>query len=130
METVHDDWGNAIGGHHEHFQVQLQVTAQALSPTEAAQRSYGVFGGVLEEGRAVLDVIELHFHSLGHDLSMPQLAVSITGDESFGAEPLSCDIDEGKTAHWFLKAILCPLKFATQGVDALRSADSVENLGG
>jgi len=125
METVSDGWSNVIGGHHEHFQAQLQATAQALAPMEASPRSLAIFAGVLEEGRALLDMLELHARSLGKDLQMPQLTISLTSSRGFGDRPVSCDLEEGKPAMWFLKSILCPLKFGTQGLDALRATSSI-----
>lgn len=117
METVSDGWELVIRGEHDHF------TAQTLASTRA-QRSLDIFAGVLEEGRALLDMIELHAMSLGKQLRVPQLTVSVNYKKgAIGSEPLSCDLQEGEL--WFIKAILCPLKFGTQGLDALRAAAEI-----
>jgi len=105
METVGDGWDLVIRGEHDHF------IGRPMASTKA-QISFDIFAGVLEESKALLDMIELHARSLGKHLRMPQLSVSV---------PISCNLHEGKAELWSMKAILCSLKFGTQGLDALRA---------
>jgi hypothetical protein len=87
----------------------------------------GALGGVVEEGRALISIIELCTHLYGAHGSLPLTATSLEGTLSFKSNVLSCQLgaeDEelGKPdVKNFMKAIFCPLKFGVQGLDALRA---------
>lgn len=125
METIGVGWINVIDEHHQQFQVQLRKTAHVKEPMtdlfNIPQNNFGIFGGVLEQSRALLDIIKIHAHSVSNDLDIPQLVFADKGN----TEVVSCDLAEGKPALWFLKAILCPLKLGIQGIDALRAASDI-----
>jgi len=128
METLDDKWiKNVIGGQHEEFQKELMKTAHAMAPMkgllDTPRKTFGIFGGVLEEARALLSMIEIHAHLP----NMPELAVSM-GSAGFTTDRVSCDLTEGKPVFWFLKAILCPLKLGIQGIEALRAAHDIMRI--
>lgn len=101
-----------------------------LSPQEA--KTYSILGGVLEEGRALLDIIELCAHLFGRHFEVPYWLTYLGGHMDVTSEFLSCE-------HHFLRpedeklnsttALFCPLKFGTQGMDALRAAFDMDSRG-
>jgi len=127
METIGDGWKNLMDGQHEHFQKEIQKNARAMALDDHlldTPRNFGIYGGVLEEGRLLLGMMEIHARSLNHYLEMPQLAVSMD-DHGFNADHVSCDLNDGRPALWFFKAILCPLKFGIHGIETLRAASDI-----
>jgi len=99
-------------------------------PTTLSEKNYGIKGGVIEEGRALLDIIKLCTRLTGKELKVPSWAGSLTGNVDLRAEPLSCELDTTKASSVnFMKALFCALKFGTQGLDALRAASAISPTG-
>lgn len=91
---------------------------------DTASKSYSVLGGVVEEARALIDLIRACTRLFGKELKVPAQATSLVGTFNFGTEALSCEVSttDGDDRINLMKALFCPLKFGTQGVDALRAA--------
>jgi len=96
------------------------------------EKSYGAWGGILEEGRALLDVIRLIVRSSGSgNLAVPGWAASLADNvdmQDLGRELLSCELHEADGMDNFMKAIFCPLKYGTQGIDALRAVAQMQQI--
>jgi len=96
--------------------------------------TYSILGGVLEEGRALLDIIELCGHLFGRHLKVPYWITYLGGSIDVTSEFLSC-------GHRFvnsnpedmklnsINALFCTLKFGTQGMDALKAAFDMDGEG-
>jgi hypothetical protein len=100
----------------------LRAPQARLSPEE---KSSLVLGGVLEEARALLDVMRMCTRLSGKELAVPMWATSLAGAwSSFGYEVASCEADDGSSGDRqnLLKELFCPLRFGAQGIDALRAA--------
>jgi hypothetical protein len=101
----------------------------ASKPIAFSSESYSVMGGVVEEARALIDLIKVCTRLFGKELEVPANATSLVGTFNFGAEALSCELrtagSDDRTN--LLKALFCPLKFGTQGVDALRAAVDMDS---
>jgi len=96
------------------------------------EKSYGAWGGILEEGRALLDVIRLIVRSSGNgNLEVPSWAASLADNvdmPDLGRELLSCELHPEDGMDNFMKAIFCPLKYGTQGIDALRAVAQMRRI--
>lgn len=111
------------------FQSLNDVYAAGGMDFEASEnlKSFGAVGGVVEEGRALVDIIKLCARLYTVDTSLPLSATSLAGTLDFGSNVLSCQLGSngaelGKPKEEdFMKAIFCPLKFGAQGLDALRA---------
>jgi len=111
------------------FQSLNDVYAAGGMDFEASEtlKSFGAVGGVVEEGRALVDIIKLCARLYSVDTSLPLSATSLAGTLDFGSNVLSCQLGStgaelGKPKDEdFMKAIFCPLKFGAQGLDALRA---------
>jgi len=111
------------------FQSLNDVYAAGGMDFEAPEtlKSFGAVGGVVEEGRALVDIIKLCARLYSADTSLPLSATSLAGTLDFGSNVLSCQLGSsgaelGKPKEEdFMKAIFCPLKFGAQGLDALRA---------
>lgn len=111
------------------FQSLNDVYAAGGMDFEASEalKSFGAVGGVVEEGRALVDIIKLCARLYSVDTSLPLSATSLAGTLDFGSNVLSCQLGSngaeiGKPKEEdFMKAIFCPLKFGAQGLDALRA---------
>merc|ERR1719436_681522 len=100
----------------------------------SAMKKYSILGGVLEEARALLDIIELCAHLFGRHFEVPYWLTYLGGHLDVSSEFLSCE-------HHFLKpdaedmklnstsSLFCPLKFGTQGMDAIRAAFDMDSKG-
>merc|ERR1712227_392005 len=89
-----------------------------------------MWGGTLEAARALLDVIALIGDASGKKIEMPAWATSLEENidvKDLGTELLSCELHKNESINNFMKAIFCPLKYGTQGMDALRA---VHRIGG
>jgi len=85
---------------------------------------FALFGGAFEQGRALLDLLQLHVRASAPGVPMPAVQRAMT----LGAEPMAwpCELSKDRdTSVDFMKAMLCPLKLAASGLDALRAVDSV-----
>lgn len=94
---------------------------RALSTEE---KYFALFGGAFEEGRALLHFFELYVRAASPGTPMPALQRAMT----LGAEPMAwpCQLSEHRnTSIDLMKSLLCPLKLAASGLDALRAVDSV-----
>jgi hypothetical protein len=98
------------------------------APTESGSKSYSLTGGVVEEARALIDLIKACTRLFGQDLQVPERATSLAGTFNFDAEALSCELRaaDGDARINEMKALFCPLKFGTQGLDALRAAADMD----
>merc|ERR1719356_162840 len=94
-------------------------------------KTLGAIGGVVEEGRALIDIIKLCAHIIRGESDPPLLATSMAGTLDFKNNVLSCQLSSGaaelgKSSEVdFAKAIFCPLKFGVQGLDALRAVPNM-----
>jgi len=89
------------------------------------EKSMGVEDGVLEEGLALVDLIELGARLFGQ-LNLPAFT-SLVSIVDIRLEPLSCSRESVKdSGSYFRKAIFCQLKLGVQGVDALRAVFDME----
>merc|ERR1711957_146001 len=91
----------------------------------------GVLVGVLEEGKALINLIQLCCRWAGKDIEVPNWVPSLVSEAYFGSElseVVSCEpvVDDGKALD-FKRALLCPLKYGTQGLDALRAAQAIDD---
>jgi len=95
----------------------------------AQEKAYAVWGGVLEHGRALLDTVKLISWSSGVELRPPAWVTSL-GDnidvKDLGSELLSCELHKKSGMNNLMKAFFCPLKYGTQGMDALRAAGQLK----
>lgn len=106
--------------------VYLSGTTRA--PMAPAEKFYGILGGLLEEARALVDISRLCSSMFGKELDVPLWVTSLPGTHNFSSDILSCEIrteDDNKIN--FMKALFCPLKFGTQGMDALRAVPDMMN---
>jgi hypothetical protein len=99
-----------------------------LTPELDDERKYfSMYNGALQEGRSLLDLLQMCIRALG-----PEWIARLNGTMVFAEDALSwpCDLslDEGSNTD-FMKALLCPLKFGAQGIDALTAA-RIHDLGG
>jgi len=89
--------------------------------------TYSILGGVLEQGRALLDIIELCGRHFGKHLEVPYWVTYLGGNMEVTSELLSCEHHFVNPNRLDVKlnstsALFCPLKFGTQGMDALKAA--------
>jgi len=88
------------------------------------EKAYAVWGAVLEEGRALLGLIrwfekeDAKFHVKA---SVTSMAANIDLKD-LGSELLSCELHEGSGMNNLMKALFCPLKYGTQGLEAVRAS--------
>lgn len=106
----------------------LGESRHLVGPGEAvglslAEKRLVVIGGVVEEGRALLDSLRLSARFLHGELDAPLWATSLSGVwRDFGASLTSCSADGGEVSRiHFLKELFCPLKLGSQGMEALRA---------
>jgi len=95
----------------------------------AKEKAYGVWGGVLEQGRALIDVIRLLARHQEIELLVPAQATSLDVNvdvEDLGSELLSCELQPKDGMNNLMKALFCPLKYGSQGLDALRAVHHME----
>mmetsp|Transcript_103647 Transcript_103647/g.231450 ORF Transcript_103647/g.231450 Transcript_103647/m.231450 type:complete len:391 (+) Transcript_103647:195-1367(+) len=119
MKAVSDSWASEKG---------LISSAAAVGPLHlsSAQKSWSVLGGAIEEGRALLDAIQVSTHLFRKDLQVPVAAASLAGSGGLGSELATCALGHPQD---FAKTLFCPLKFGAQGVEALRAAFDIEMAG-
>jgi len=124
MEAFHG--GKFFGSMNASFYADSLPTTPKRLPAE--EKVYGAWGGVVEEGRALLEALRLIARSSGVKLDVPPAATSLRRNidlEDLGSELLSCELHEGKGMNNLMKAFFCPLKYGTQGMDALRAVDQM-----
>lgn len=104
--------------------------AGQIKKTPYAEKTYGVLGGVLEQGRALLHLVKLYARLSGRYLQVPTYVTSLGGNLDITSQDLNCEHDHQKALSLKLsKALYCPLKFGTQGLETLRAADDLERFG-
>jgi len=152
MADVSDDWGSELGASQTPemqpggiFPVFRKLGAAALGeavkavatrPKEVAppadSKAQGISAGVSEQGRYLLDLLRLSVGALRedgrvHDAPVGAGAVATALGAGAGTEEalrgVSCS--SGLSAA---TALLCPLKFGTQGLDALRAVVEIRVL--
>jgi hypothetical protein len=95
----------------------------------AKEKAYGVWGGVLEQGRALIDVVKLLAMRQDIELLVPAQATSLDVNvdvEDLGSELLSCELQPKDGMNNLMKALFCPLKYGSQGLDALRAVEHMD----
>jgi hypothetical protein len=103
--------------------------AGQIKKSPYAKKTYGVLGGALEQGRALLHLVKLYARLSGKDLEVPTYVTSLGGNLDITSQDLNCEHDNLKALSLKLsKALYCPLKFGTQGLEALRAADDLERF--
>ncbi|CAK0800723.1 unnamed protein product [Prorocentrum cordatum] len=99
-------------------------TVSSNAKVDLEKKTYAVFGGALEEGRALLDLVRLATRFGGEELAVPIAAASTASGEG-GPKLMACSADAGETQEDFMKALYCPLKYGAQGLDALRAVAEI-----
>lgn len=95
-----------------------------LQSVDLQSISLGLEIGVLEEGRIMIDLIKQIAGLHGKDMRVPAWVTSMA--KKVRPEQLSCDLRSvTQNSKDVMKAWLCPLKFGSQGLDALRAAEEV-----
>jgi len=84
-----------------------------------AEKPAGVLAGAREEARYLLDVLRLTASFLVEGDASVSGALAHALD--LGAERVSCQAEPPQGPGHTARALACPLKFGTQGVDALRA---------
>jgi len=111
-------FGSMNASFYDHF---LPKTPKHLPEGEKA---YAIWGAVLEEGRALLGLIrflEEQDTKLRVKVSVTSLAANVDLKD-LGSELLSCELHEGSGMNNLMKALFCPLKYGTQGLEAVRAS--------
>jgi hypothetical protein len=125
MEAFHE--GEFFGSMSADFYAQNRSGAPGRLPPE--EKSYGAWGGVLEEGRVFLGLVRLAARASGHaDTHFPAEATALSSNvdvRDLGSELLSCELHKKDGMNNFMKALFCPLKYGSQGLEALRSLDQM-----
>lgn len=95
---------------------------QTVEETPFNKMVYGILGGVLEEGRALIHVFGLIAQQQDWDIRVPTWVTALGGNLAVTSQDLNCE-------HHFnteieiklMKAVFCPLKFGTMGLEAMRA---------
>jgi len=95
---------------------------QKVEETPFNKMVFGILGGILEEGRALIHVIGLIAHLQDQDIHVPTWVTALGGNMAVTNQDLNCE-------HHFnteieiklMKALFCPLKFGTMGLEAVRA---------
>lgn len=122
MEAFHD--GKFFGSMNASFFAEFHPSNPKKIPLQ--EKAYGAWGGVLEEARALLYIIKLLADSHGMNLHVPMNATSLGANvdiKDLGSELLSCELHSADGMNNLMKTLFCPLKYGTQGLDALRAID-------
>jgi hypothetical protein len=89
------------------------------------EKSYPVLGAVVEEARALLELVRLctRLRGRGGLQVVPAWATSVEGILKLHPEDLSCTMGEKQQGSRIslVRALLCPLKYGAHGLDALRA---------
>merc|ERR1712032_622989 len=127
MESFHKG-GEFYGSLSAEFYSNNHSGAPKKLPSE--EKAYGVWGGVLEQSRVFIDVIKLAAKVHDVELLVPPQATSLAANidiKDLGSELLSCELYEEDGMNNFMKALFCPLKYGSQGLDALRAVHAMEH---
>jgi len=91
-----------------------------------AEKLYGIASGAVEEFRALLSMLKPYVELQGGGLQVPAFATLLDG--GIGSGPVSCELitmDDNKAD--LVQAMFCPLRFGTQGSEALRAAADMKS---
>merc|ERR1719382_2375688 len=92
----------------------------ALGDADVRGKSFAILGGVLEEGRAVIDIVSLLTGLFTNGRGLTAWDDSLAGKVSLSFD--SCQHTVHPYAPLdFMQSLFCPLKFGVQGLDALRA---------
>jgi len=95
------------------------------SSLDMERKHDAILGAVLELGRAFIDLIKICSRSYDTELAIPPWATSMTGRVS--PELMSCQRDlKGDEQVEAMKTLFCPLKYGSQGLEALRAMPEME----
>merc|ERR1712032_805189 len=90
---------------------------ELVRPTPFFKKTYGVLGGVLEEGRVSLHLVKLYAHLSGKAIDVPAYITSLGGNLQITSQDLNCEHHFTQQLELKLsKALFCPLKFGAQGL--------------
>lgn len=93
----------------------------------ARAKSYILLGGALGSGKALLGIIKLCTRVNGTNLSMPTWPTAFS--QGIDREVVRCVADAAEQDEAkFAEAMFCPLKFAMQGLDAVRGVSDIERF--
>lgn len=96
--------------------------AQKFEDTPFNKMVFGILGGILEEGRALVHVIGMIAHLHGQELKVPTWVTAVGGNLAVTNQDLNCEHEFNKEIEIkLMKGLFCPLKFGTMGMDALRA---------
>jgi len=95
---------------------------QKVEETPFNKMVFGILGGILEEGRALIHVVGLIAHLQDMDIRVPTWVTALGGNLAVTNQDLNCE-------HHFnteieiklMKSLFCPLKFGTMGLEAMRA---------
>jgi hypothetical protein len=95
---------------------------QKVEETPFNKMVFGILGGILEEGRALIHVVGLIAHLQDRDIRVPTWVTALGGNLAVTNQDLNCE-------HHFnteieiklMKSLFCPLKFGTMGLEAMRA---------
>lgn len=93
-----------------------------VSPIAISARTLGIIGGVLEEGRLVVDELGVLFRLFGKDVNIPSWLIESVGAADVATELATCELQNAEEGFSIGRAVLCLPKLGTQGVDALQFA--------
>jgi len=95
------------------------------SSVDMGRKHDAILGAVLEIGRALIDLIKVCSRSYDTELAIPPWATSMTGRVS--PELMSCQRDlKGNEQVEAMKTLFCPLKYGSQGLEALRAMPEMQ----
>jgi len=130
MAAVSDEWRREIDSPEERRLSpastaigEVSGSVYVIPPADQLQKARSISAGVAEEARALLDILDLCMRIFGRGSilslgSQPLVRALDSGSES----SVSCHLDSGEGAKVNLtKAVLCPLKFGSLGIDAMRA---------
>jgi hypothetical protein len=126
MEAHHND-GEFYGSLSAEFYSENRSGAPKKLPAE--EKAYGAWGGVLEQGRVFIDIIKLVSAAHGVELLVPPQATALAANidvKDLGSELLSCELYQDDGMNNFMKALFCPLKYGSQGLDAFRAVHAMQ----
>mmetsp|Transcript_23504 Transcript_23504/g.65858 ORF Transcript_23504/g.65858 Transcript_23504/m.65858 type:complete len:431 (+) Transcript_23504:97-1389(+) len=122
MKAFHN--GTFFGSMNASFFAEFHPTNPRAIPLQ--EKAYGAWGAVLEQIRTVMYFVSLLAETAGEPLRMPLDVASLANNvdvEDLGSELLSCELHRQDGMNNLMKALFCPLKYGTQGLEALRAVD-------
>lgn len=95
-----------------------EAAEAALAASRGAE--FAVFAAAAVQGRAILDILQMHLRARGRNV---QVDLGETFEFAFAALSWPCCVDHAAHSDGggIMQGMVCPLKFGTMGVDALRA---------